>query len=125
MPISPVRAERGATFLALILGLIGLHTMWNEHFGIGVVECMAAGLIMIAHRSGGPMMDIIEERDMSRNGFLAANENEYAQSIAAVLTLSKEKRRQIQESARSSVSRFSVEEFQGNFLHIMESLLDR
>lgn len=29
---------------------IGLHTMWNEHFGIGVVECMAAGLIMIANR---------------------------------------------------------------------------
>lgn len=29
---------------------IGLHTMWNEHFGIGVVECMAAGLIMVANR---------------------------------------------------------------------------
>lgn len=33
---------------------IGLHTMWNEHFGISVVECMAAGLIMVAHASGGP-----------------------------------------------------------------------
>lgn len=31
---------------------IGLHTMWNEHFGIGVVECMAAGLIMVANRYG-------------------------------------------------------------------------
>lgn len=29
---------------------IGLHTMWNEHFGIGIVECMAAGLIMVANR---------------------------------------------------------------------------
>lgn len=29
---------------------IGLHTMWNEHFGIGVVECMAAGLIVVANR---------------------------------------------------------------------------
>ncbi len=35
-------------------GLIGLHTMWNEHFGIGVVEMMAAGVITIAHNSGGP-----------------------------------------------------------------------
>lgn len=29
---------------------IGLHTMWDEHFGIGVVECMAAGLITVANR---------------------------------------------------------------------------
>lgn len=36
------------------LGTIGLHAMWNEHFGISVVENMAAGLIMIAHNSGGP-----------------------------------------------------------------------
>lgn len=35
-------------------GTIGLHTMWNEHFGISVVESMAAGLIMVAHDSGGP-----------------------------------------------------------------------
>lgn len=35
-------------------GTIGLHTMWNEHFGISIVECMAAGLIMVAHASGGP-----------------------------------------------------------------------
>ena len=32
---------------------MGLHTMWNEHFGIAVVEMMAAGLITIAHDSGG------------------------------------------------------------------------
>jgi len=35
-------------------GTIGLHTMWNEHFGISIVECMAAGLIMVTHASGGP-----------------------------------------------------------------------
>lgn len=29
---------------------IGIHTMWNEHFGISVVELMAAGLITVAHR---------------------------------------------------------------------------
>lgn len=33
---------------------IGLHTMRDEHFGISIVECMAAGLIMVAHASGGP-----------------------------------------------------------------------
>ena len=39
---------------------VGIHTMWNEHFGIGVVEMMAAGLVTIAHNSGGPKADIIK-----------------------------------------------------------------
>jgi alpha-1,2-mannosyltransferase len=39
--------------------LVGVHTMWNEHFGISVVEMMAAGLVVIAHNSGGPKLDII------------------------------------------------------------------
>lgn len=39
--------------------LVGLHTMWNEHFGISIVELMAAGLIAVAHDSGGPSMDIV------------------------------------------------------------------
>lgn len=38
---------------------VGLHTMTEEHFGIGIVELMAAGLITIAHNSGGPRADII------------------------------------------------------------------
>lgn len=38
----------------LQIGTIGLHTMWNEHFGISIVEGMAAGLIMVANNSGGP-----------------------------------------------------------------------
>ena len=38
---------------------IGMHSMPEEHFGIGIVEMMAAGLVVIAHHSGGPMMDIV------------------------------------------------------------------
>jgi hypothetical protein len=39
--------------------VVGLHTMWNEHFGIGVVEYMASGCIPLAHDSAGPKMDIV------------------------------------------------------------------
>lgn len=45
---------------------IGIHTMLDEHFGISVVEQMAAGLIVVAHRSGGPLLDIIETSEGSR-----------------------------------------------------------
>ncbi|KAG7663001.1 ALG11 [[Candida] subhashii] len=37
----------------------GLNAMWNEHFGIGVVEYMARGAIPIVHASAGPLMDIV------------------------------------------------------------------
>ena len=38
---------------------VGLHTMKEEHFGIVIVEMMSAGLVTIAHASGGPLHDII------------------------------------------------------------------
>lgn len=100
--------------------MIGLHAMWNEHFGIGVVECMAAGLIMVAHRSGGPKMDIIEESEGSRNGYLATYETEYAMAIATIIQLPESTRNKIREAARSSVDRFSVEEFDKGFLRAVE-----
>lgn len=33
----------------------GIHMMRNEHFGMAVAEMIAAGMIVIAHRSAGPM----------------------------------------------------------------------
>lgn len=44
---------------SLTQATIGLHTMVDEHFGIGIVELMAAGLIVAANDSGGPKADII------------------------------------------------------------------
>lgn len=38
---------------------VGVNGMWNEHFGIGVVEYQAAGLISVVHDSGGPKRDIV------------------------------------------------------------------
>lgn len=40
-------------------GTISLHTIWNQHFGIGIVECMAAGTIVLIRDSGGPKLDIV------------------------------------------------------------------
>lgn len=65
---------------------IGLHTMWNEHFGISVVEMMAAGLVTVAHNSGGPRDDIIDfSSEDSRTGYLATSPEEYANAIEDAL----------------------------------------
>uniref|UniRef100_A0A0R3VXI7 Glycos_transf_1 domain-containing protein n=1 Tax=Taenia asiatica TaxID=60517 RepID=A0A0R3VXI7_TAEAS len=75
---------------------VNLHTMVDEHFGIGIVEGMAAGLVTVAHRSGGPLMDIIGPAlaqpgvDPSTVkptpvGYLAARAEEYAEVFRYVL----------------------------------------
>jgi len=47
---------------------VGVNGMWNEHFGIGVVEYQAAGLISVVHDSGGPKLDIVVNVDGEPTG---------------------------------------------------------
>ncbi|XP_015674179.1 GDP-Man:Man(3)GlcNAc(2)-PP-Dol alpha-1,2-mannosyltransferase-like, partial [Protobothrops mucrosquamatus] len=101
---------------------IGLHTMWNEHFGIGIVECMAAGTIILAHNSGGPKLDIVVPYERNATGFLAEDEDGYADSMAHIFSLSPAKKLQIRQSARESVKRFADQEFEKTFLLSVEQL---
>ncbi|CAH8849684.1 unnamed protein product [Trichobilharzia szidati] len=73
---------------------VNLHTMVDEHFGIGIVEGMASGLITVAHRSGGPLTDIIGPSESSISsiqseksgvGFLASTAEEYADIFELIL----------------------------------------
>ncbi|OQR94547.1 GDP-Man:Man(3)GlcNAc(2)-PP-Dol alpha-1,2-mannosyltransferase [Achlya hypogyna] len=102
----------------LATSLIGLHTMRNEHFGIGVVEMMAAGMVVIAHNSGGPAEDIVKPG----TGFLATSAQEYADRMFQVLT-SKENEL-VQADARLSSRRFTDEVFQDAFLAAMAPVLE-
>jgi alpha-1,2-mannosyltransferase len=63
---------------------IGIHTMTDEHFGIGVVEMMAAGLFTIAHDSAGPKLDIIGGSKQITGG-LATTEEQYSEQIINAL----------------------------------------
>lgn len=92
---------------------IGLHTMTEEHFGIGIAELMAAGLITIAHNSGGPRADIVKHE---KTGFLCSSASEYTQTILKIISLSPNERINIATRARKDVSsRFSEEIFARKF----------
>eukprot|EP00931_Biecheleriopsis_adriatica_P108261 TRINITY_DN82591_c0_g1_i1.p1 TRINITY_DN82591_c0_g1~~TRINITY_DN82591_c0_g1_i1.p1 ORF type:complete len:529 (-),score=99.42 TRINITY_DN82591_c0_g1_i1:10-1596(-) len=94
---------------------IGLHTMRDEHFGISVVEFMAAGAVVIAHNSAGPAMDIVTPlADGRPTGFLAEDEEDYAKKLEEALTgLSEAGRLEVAKAAREAVRhRFSQEAFE-------------
>ncbi|GMM34951.1 alpha-1,2-mannosyltransferase [Saccharomycopsis crataegensis] len=52
----------------------GINAMWNEHFGIAVVETMASGLIPISHASAGPYLDIAVPWDYKKSCQLKISE---------------------------------------------------
>merc|ERR1711918_30947 len=56
---------------------VAIHTMKFVHFGIAVVELMAAGIITVAHKSARPLMDIIGGCK-EPVGYLADTVEEYA-----------------------------------------------
>ena len=93
----------------------GLHTMWNEHFGIGVVELMAAGVPPIAHDSGGPALDIVARGE---TGLLATSAAQYADAMEQLLLArgAEPRRRAMAAAARAAVEhRFSEAAFSDGF----------
>ncbi|KAF8993493.1 hypothetical protein BDQ17DRAFT_1546014 [Cyathus striatus] len=92
---------------------IGLSTMVDEHFGINVVEFMAAGVIPVTHASGGPLKDIVVPFNGQYTGYHAKTPEEFADALHTVLTLSKEDELALRQRARTwAVQRFSEEEFE-------------
>lgn len=99
---------------------IGLHTMYNEHFGISVVEMMAAGLIVVANNSGGPAADIV--RDGA--GFLALTADEYAAHMFRILEAEPQDALAMRARARSLCGRFSDDAFDAQFIAALATVLE-
>lgn len=92
---------------------VGLHTMREEHFGISVVEFMAAGAVPLAHNSGGPAMDILTPWDGQPTGFLACDEMSYAAALRDIFALDTEGRLRITGAAREAARhRFTEKTFE-------------
>lgn len=103
--------------LVKLLGgaVAGIHSMIDEHFGISVVEYMAAGAIPIAHNSAGPKMDIVLDEDGKQTGFLAQNVQEYAEAILKIVKMPESERLEMAAAARKRASRFSEQRFYDDF----------
>lgn len=91
---------------------IGVNGMYAEHFGIGNVEGLAAGLIPVVHNSGGPKEDIVVPFDGQDIGFRCENEDDYASALEKVLVKTEGKeRREMRLRCRESSKRFTDEVF--------------
>ncbi|KAH9881635.1 asparagine-linked glycosylation protein [Plenodomus lingam] len=102
---------------------VGVNGMWNEHFGIGVVEYQAAGLISVVNNSGGPKLDIVVDVEGKPTGFHASTEDEYAEGFRKALTLSPEETLAMRHRARKSAERFTDRGFAESWLKNMEVLV--
>lgn len=103
--------------------IAGLHSMTDEHFGIVVVEYMAAGAIPIAHNSAGPRMDIVIEDDGQKTGFLAISADQYVEAMNMVLIMPEEERLQMAATARKRAMYFSEDRFNQDFKKAMSTIL--
>lgn len=124
---------------------VGVNGMWNEHFGIGVVEYQASGLVSVVNGSGGPRMDIVIDVDdgatgkdspfsafrengvvgmaNEATGFLASTVEEYAAAFEKALSMSPEDTVAMRLRARKSAKRFSEEVFAERWVEHMERLV--
>jgi len=92
---------------------IGLSTMVDEHFGINIVEFMAAGAIPVTHASGGPLEDIVVPFNSEPTGYHADDPDSFANALHKVLTLPADEQLAMRRRARAwAVQRFSEEVFE-------------
>jgi len=93
-----------------------LHSMWNEHFGIGVVEFQAAGALTVAHDSGGPQLDIVVPVKVQPTGFRATTAQQFADALLDIFTADEagvQRLQAIRQAARRhAADRFSDEVFE-------------
>ena len=101
---------------------IGIHTMRDEHFGISIIEMMAAGLIVITHNSAGAKFDIIGP-SKKPVGFLVENEEGFISQISEILNNYNSIGNNIKINALQQANKFSDSSFSENFLKEIDKII--
>ena len=79
----------------------------------------AAGLIPLAHKSAGPLLDIVIPFENESTGYLAADPSEYVDCLNQIFDLSVNETLKMRNNARkSALERFSEQRFQSQVLSI-------
>lgn len=84
---------------------------------------MAAGTVIVSHNSAGPKMDIVVPFKGEKTGFLAEDEDGFANCLLQIYQMNRTKRNQIREAAREHVKKFSQEKFNEKFLDAFNDLI--
>ncbi|KAL8953217.1 MAG: hypothetical protein Q9222_000916 [Ikaeria aurantiellina] len=103
---------------------IGANCMWNEHFGIGVVEYQAAGLIPVVNDSGGPKLDIVVPFAGGETGYKAGSEEEYASAFERVMEMGRGERLEMRKRARERARGFEEVEFAKGWVEEVGKLVE-
>ncbi len=95
-------------------------SVWEEVFGISIVEAMAFGLICIANHVGGTP-EIIQD---GVNGFLTADKSPegIADAISKAINLSKEEESSIRLAAKKTAEKFSITNTVDNLKETLEEI---
>lgn len=97
--------------------------MIDEHFGINVVEFMAAGLITVAHASGGPLLDIVVPYQGLPTGFHASSINAFARRIDEVFSMPESEKLAMRERARAlALEKFNEATFDTQWMEAWREL---
>lgn len=80
-----INAPRKRLFELFAEAKVAMHTMAYEHFGIALVELMSSGIITVAHRSAGPLEDIIGPSPQPV-GYLGETQDDYALLVGRALS---------------------------------------
>ena len=98
---------------------IYLHPMYAEHFGISIVEAMAAGAVPVVYRDGGAWHDVVS-RVSSDLGYSTIEE---AANVIKTLASSKEQLVNLSKRSRRVARRFDTEVFGKKLIDLVEIIL--
>lgn len=76
----------------------------NEPFGLVPVESMMHGTPVIAHKSGGPMETVVD----NKTGFLYEQDSDLPMFLEKIITLSDEKYKEMQIASQEQAKKFDI-----------------